>query len=445
MTDRHRTPPNSEAAERAALGAMLLSRQATEVAVDILTPSDFYRPIFGVIYGAISDLYHAGDPIDPVTVMDYLEHQGAGEALRSSGGPALLIELQGDTPSTSSIARYAATIVDHASLRSLIAAAGEAMDLAYGLEPPDEVATFLSTRLGEVGASQVLEEPDNLWTIDAFLDRPIDQRPGWVIPGLARYGWRIMVVAAEGIGKTVLFRQIGIAAAQGIHPLHFQPIPPVRVLIVDAENPDDSITDVCTPIRDQVLRVTGDNYDADRAWLWHRPGGINVRNRRDRSELEAVILATRPELVCIGPLYKVYEVESSKENDEQAAREVMAVFDDLRTRYNFALMLEHHAPKGEGKTRNLMPYGSSLWLRWPEIGLKLEASGLNNDSMRVGRWRGDRLENSWPIEIVRGQPWMWQGVWPSGTFTTGTGSGSGSQPAPSQPAPSKPAPSVPEF
>jgi replicative DNA helicase len=217
------------------------------------------------------------------------------------------------------------------------------------------------------------------------------------------------------VGKTVLFRLIGLAAAQGIHPLHFRDMPPCRTLIVDLENPDDSIIDVCEPIRAQALhRVRSEGYDPDRAWLWHRPGGVNLRKRRDRAELEAVIAHTRPTLVCLGPIYKSYRVEA-RESDELAGAEVMQVFDDLRTRYNFALMLEHHAPKGSGGSRDLMPYGSSLWLRWPEIGLKLTPATPDNAIMDVGRWRGDRLENSWPTTLERSAPWPWSGIWPQGT------------------------------
>jgi replicative DNA helicase len=282
--------------------------------------------------------------------------------------------------------------------------------------PSGELAQWLERAAADSAAPSSVEVPSDLWVLDEFLDRPQSERPEWVIPGLARVGWRVMVVAAEGVGKTVLFRQIGLAAAQGIHPLNFRTMTPCRTLIVDLENPDDSIIDVCEPIRQQAKKFDPRSYDADRAWLWHRPGGINLRKRKDRADLEAVIAHVHPTLVCLGPIYKSYRVEA-RESDELAGAEVMAVFDDLRTRYGFALMLEHHAPKGSGGARDLMPYGSSLWLRWPEIGLKLTPATEDNSLMTVGRWRGDRLENEWPAELERSQPWPWKGLW---TPTTGS-------------------------
>jgi len=217
--------------------------------------------------------------------------------------------------------------------------------------------------------------------------------------------------------NTVLFRQMAIAAAQGIHPLNYTPITPCRTLIVDLENPEDSVMSVCMPIREKALRKSAD-YDADRAWLWHRPSGINLRERSDRIALESIIEHVKPDLVCMGPLYKAYEV-SARENDELAAREVMSVFDKLRARYGFGLLLEHHAPKESGGSkRKMMPYGSSLWLRWPEIGISLNPLGLGLETLEVGRWRGDRLENAWPTKLHRSQDWPFAGEWETGTYRT---------------------------
>lgn len=394
---------------------MLLSNTACEKALGELVSDDFYKPANALIFGAIKGLYEHGQSIDPVTVSEELNRSGGLELV---GGPGTLLALQAATPATSSAPKYARIIAEHSVLRKLIAAANEISEACYDLPDSDQIdaiAVMAYERLAEAMQGVSREEVEDLWLLDDFLDQPLESRPPWVIPGLLRKGWRAMVVAAEGVGKTVLFRQIGIAAAQGIHPLHFQPIPPIRVLIVDLENPEDSIHDVCQPIRTQAKFVAGDAYSRDQAFLWHRPGGINLRNRRDRIELESVIAETKPDLVCLGPIYKAYSINGN-ESDELAAKEVMQCFDDLRTRYDFALLLEHHAAKGSGKSRELQPYGSSLWLRWPELGLKLTPDQPDGTVLRVGRWRGDRLENSWPKEIKRSKPWLWEGIWPAGTF-----------------------------
>lgn len=400
-------PPYDADAEHALVGAMLLSRQAIEEVSSLCSPEDLYQSAPRIVYAAILDLYNNGEAVDAVTVGAVLR---AAQNLDRIGGSGALIDLISKAGFASNVKSYAQRVVRCAAYRKLIAITDEVKSRAYMQDgEPTDLVDVLSTAALEIGTSDVVETPTDLWVMDDFLDRPQSERPRWVIPGLLRVGWRAMVVAPEGIGKTVLFRQLGIAAAQGVHPLRFGPIKPCRTLIVDLENPDDSIIDVCAPIRRQTMSVVAD-YDPDRAWLWHRPGGVNLRSRRDRSELEAVLIHCQPDLVCLGPIYKSYRVEA-RESDEQAASEVMGVFDDLRTRYNFALLLEHHAPKGSGGTRDLMPYGSSLWLRWPEIGLKLEAVDESNEVMGLGRWRGDRLENDWPDQIERSKPWPWRGIW----------------------------------
>jgi replicative DNA helicase len=392
---------------------MLLDQSVIEQVVPLVAATDLYVPRYRTIYAEVATMWQEGLPVDAVTLSSRLSEAGALERI---GGAGAVIELVANAGFTSNVVAYAQRIVRCAGYRRLIAVTNDVRERAYQQDgEPEQLGDVLSAAALDVRTSEVAEVPSDLWTVDEFLQRPAEQRPQWVIPGLLRVGWRAMVVAAEGVGKTVLFRQLGIAAAQGVHPLRFTAMDPCRTLIVDLENPDDSIIDVCSPIQIQARSVTTD-FDPDRAWLWHRPGGINLRSRRDRTELESVLAHVRPTLVCLGPIYKAYRVEA-RESDEQAASEVMAVFDDLRTRYGFALLLEHHAPKGSGGSRDLMPYGSSLWLRWPEIGLKLEPDDDGNEVMSLGRWRGDRLENDWPDALERGRPWPWRGVWYNGNRT----------------------------
>lgn len=425
-------PPYDERAEEALVGALIVDPSVFDVVAPVVLPDDLYVPRLRVLYAVLRQMWTDGEVIDPVTLSGALRAAGR---LDEIGGDAGIMETMAAGGFTGNVVGYANRIAECAAYRRLIAACDEARGQALDqMLPAHELALWLERAATEAAAPTAAEVPSDLWQMDEFLDRPQSARPAWVIPGLVRVGWRVMVVAAEGVGKTVLFRQIGLAAAQGIHPLNFGTMDPCRTLIVDLENPDDSIIDVCEPIRRQAQKYDPANYDADRAWLWHRPGGINLRKRKDRAELEAVIAHVQPTLVCLGPIYKAYRVEA-RESDELAGAEVMAVFDDLRTRYGFALMLEHHAPKGSGGSRDLMPYGSSLWLRWPEIGLKLTPALEDNSLMTVGRWRGDRLENEWPQELERSQPWPWQGIWPTGTLnrssvtqpvaapTTGYGSG----------------------
>lgn len=434
-----RKVPYNLDAEASLLGALMLRPDLFQAISNAITVSDFYSPVNRIIYTALLSLYNHGQVIDAVTVGDEVARMGKIDAI---GGPAALVDLTANVPSTSGASRYAGIIVEMANLRRIIDIANDAAERATGMvDDSIKLVEDMQAALTSIGVN-LGDMPEGVWRLDDFLDRPDIEQAPWIIPGMFRAGWRVMVVAAEGLGKTVLMRQIAMAAAQGIHPLHYQQIPPVRSLIVDAENPEDSILEVCNPIRDRVSMAAKD-YDPDRAWLWHKPAGFNLRRRPDRVALETIIAEVQPDLVCMGPLYKVYEV-AANENDELAAREVMAVLDDLRTRYSFALMLEHHAPKETaGSRRKLMPYGSSFWLRWPEMGISLAPVDNDVQTLVVGRWRGDRLKNEWPVKLHRSDNWPWAGEWPDGTFDSRPSREVRSQGAP--PQPSEPIPDDDDF
>ena len=130
-----RIPPHSIQAEESLLGAMLLSRDAIAAAVEVVSADDFYKPVHGHVYDAITALFGQGEPVDPVTVADQLRRAGLLDAV---GGPATLVTLQAGTPAVGSAARYGRIVEEHAMLRRLIGVAGEIAELGY--EPPDDVA-----------------------------------------------------------------------------------------------------------------------------------------------------------------------------------------------------------------------------------------------------------------------------------------------------------------
>ncbi|MGD9797592.1 MAG: replicative DNA helicase [Acidimicrobiia bacterium] len=131
-----RVPPHNLDAEESLLGAMLLSRDAIVAATEVgLGAEEFYKPAHGHVFEAITSLYGAGEPADPVTVAEELRRSGLLDAI---GGRSLLLTLQAGTPATSNAGRYARIISENAQLRRLIRVAGEIAELGYGL--PDDVA-----------------------------------------------------------------------------------------------------------------------------------------------------------------------------------------------------------------------------------------------------------------------------------------------------------------
>jgi len=394
----------------------MLSQEAMGVAAGLMTQGDFYVPAHQSVWAVLLGLHGNAQPLDAVSVAAELKRIGELDAV---GGGAALLELQSRTPSTKSIGRYCDIVIQKSTLRSIIQIGTHILQEAQQghQDPQDLLEQFASTLAGMGG--RLGELPPDLYQLDNFLNSGDVAPPEWIIDDIIRFGWRVLIVAPEGAGKTTLIRHMGICAAQGIHPFRHTRIKPIKCVIIDLENPQDSIAHVCNPIIEQVGSVVEGEYDPDRAWLWWRPAGINIRQRHDRIALESILAHVRPDLVLLGPLYKLYEVKAG-EGDEMAARSVMTVLDDLRVRYNFGLILEHHAPKAQGGgKRNLLPYGSSFWMRWPEIGISLSPAGEGMETLEVGRYRGDRLKNDWPSKLHRGRKWAWEAEWGGGAAQTG--------------------------
>ena len=252
--------------------------------------------------------------------------------------------------------------------------------------------SFDVSEIGDVGRlvnwQEFLREADN----DTY---------EWVIPGLLEKSERVIVVAAEGVGKTMLARQVAICAAAGMHPFTYQPMPPVRTLTIDLENPERIIRRASRSIMENAVRKSGAK-EVD-ARLYIRPQGIDLCDPKDRMVIEQLIDSVKPQLICMGPLYKSYTDNGTK-TSEALAIEVAKFLDKIRDVYGCALWLEHHAPLGSTmSTRDLRPFGSSVWSRWPEFGISItpDPTALEGYVYDVRHFRGARDKRAWPIKMKR--------------------------------------------
>ncbi len=123
-----RIPPQSIEAEQAALGAMLLEREAISRAVELLRAEDFYRESHRLIYHGILDLFNRNEPVDLITLGEWLKSH---EQLEAIGGTLYLTTVMSQVPTAAGIAHYAGIIRARSLQRQLIKAADEIMTAAY--------------------------------------------------------------------------------------------------------------------------------------------------------------------------------------------------------------------------------------------------------------------------------------------------------------------------
>ena len=129
-----KVPPHDAEAEQAVLGSILTDRDAVISAIEVLKEEDFYRTDNRLIYSAILNLYNRAEPIDIITVKAELESLGKFEQV---GGMEYLATLPDKVPTTANATKYINIVEEKSTLRSLIKAANEIIDLGY--DPTEDV------------------------------------------------------------------------------------------------------------------------------------------------------------------------------------------------------------------------------------------------------------------------------------------------------------------
>lgn len=397
--------------EQAVLGTVLLHPDQWPTASRRLVVTDFAGPTHRVLWAILDRLHHAG-PVDVPLVLDAVAADG-------DAGEVVLDLLRAELPSVGLLERHVVRVLEHAARRRLTDVIAQAsLDLADGAEAAPVVDT-LRAALGHV----VIPDgplPDDYLTATAVEKFATATPVPWVIPNLLRRGARAVLVAPEGIGKSVLGRQLAVAPAAGLHPFATgSRIPPVRVLVLDFENDHRAVhradgkvdTTALAAMIARARRLNPAWKPDDSLSVWSRPRGINVRDRADLATLRAVVAVAAPDLVIAGPVYRMSS-RTGRETDEELASATTDVLDDLRATHKFAIVLEAHAPHGSFGSRDLRPVGSSVWLRWPDLGRTFTAA-KRPGVLEVGRFRGDRFPVHWPDELHRarpGDPWPWVGI-----------------------------------
>lgn len=382
------------------VGVILAEPNQAGMILSTVRVEDFpppHRPILE----AVNQLRINKMPIEPLSVSDEMRRRGT---LSKSGG---IPEIHRIFSCGFGDATYAAEVVATASRLTRLQNLGvrtEARAAASDAEPllvAKDVVEQAQAIVDGIEAEGDITTP----SLGEFLNTE-DPPHDWVIPGLLERGDRLILTGSEGLGKSVLQRQLAVAAASGVHPFTHVPIPPVRVLYVDCENGPTKLRRALRP-----LVHTGKQRGSDpsnRMWLEAIPQGLDLTRPEDEAWLVRLAANLQPDLLLTGPVYRLH---NANPNDEEPARKVTAVLDRCRIAANCALVTEAHAGHGfGGDKRPIRPTGSSLWLRWPEFGYGLRAADNYDPLNRVvdfSPWRGDREARDWPKRLRSGGVWPW--------------------------------------
>ena len=135
-----RVPPHDLDAERAVIGAMLVSETAVAVVAERLAAEDFYSEVHRIIYGAMMRLYTRGEPIDQLTLTNELRSVNEFERI---GGRPYVFQIVESVPTAANAGRYADIVRGKALLRAIIDVGSRITEDAF--REPEDVSKALDS------------------------------------------------------------------------------------------------------------------------------------------------------------------------------------------------------------------------------------------------------------------------------------------------------------
>ena len=224
--DFERIPPHDVAAEQCVLGGMLLSKDAISDVIEVIRPTDHYRPAHQLIHEAILDLYGRGEPADAITVANELTRRG--EIARVGGG-VYLHTLIASVPTAANAGYYARIVRERAILRRLVEAGTRIVQFGYAGEA--DADDLVDRAQAEVYAVTDRRTSEDYQSLSEIMPGALDEieaigSRGGILSGVPtgfsdldaltnglHPGQMIVIAARPAVGKSTLALDFARAAA----------------------------------------------------------------------------------------------------------------------------------------------------------------------------------------------------------------------------------------
>lgn len=225
-----RLPPHDEEAERAVLGCVMLDgAKVMPDCIQSIGPAleIFYSEGHRALYRCMVEMYDAQEPIDLVTLRNWLEFQSL---LDQVGGLNYLAGLADTVPSASNLAYYLEILHEKYKARRLIYLCTEKVSSAYdNTDTPDELISRAATEI--LGLAEDSTPKTEEATMHSLIPEALSQIEAWhlsqgAITGIAtgfvdldkmttgfHPGEMVVIAGRPGLGKTSLAMNIADHAA----------------------------------------------------------------------------------------------------------------------------------------------------------------------------------------------------------------------------------------
>jgi replicative DNA helicase len=222
-----KVPPHNLEAEQAILGGILINNDAMNQVMDILSPDDFYREAHMSLFEGMAELYNLGEPIDMITLSQFLTKKNL---LEKAGGTDYLVSLVESVSISAGIAYHAEIVKALSIRRKLIGQCSAISESCFQeWEETEDLLELAEQSIFDIAEEQVREGFETLEHIIKgsfkMLER-VSEFEGYVtgVPtGFAdldrltaglQPADLIIIAGRPSMGKTALALNIGYNAAQ---------------------------------------------------------------------------------------------------------------------------------------------------------------------------------------------------------------------------------------
>lgn len=413
IANGQRTTPQDEHAEAALLGAALTKPDIAAIVATLNADEDFYRPKHRHVAAAITTLFRAGQPTDPVSVAAKLPADQL-EQIEGLGG---LLSLQVNTPSLdpATAQAWAGRLRETHARRRIIGLVGELADVAYDGDPTGKLAELAGVDIEGLGRPATAEivalVRERLGISDdgqaaQMAAKVSDQRKVEQIRTLAR-----QIVREEEVARDTNLEAIPATTAA---VLLAQPREPKRMLLgalahqghnvtvtarykVGKSTVTENVTYACTtaglflarfPVEHE-LRVTYLNYELDEddmvnrikrmgldAAALDRLQVINLRGHRlpitmpaGRSWLTARLIDHATDVMIIDPFGAAFAAAGGEnENDNAEVRRFLIALDEIKRNSGVqSSFMPVHTGRGEQTEGDERGRGATVVDDWADV------------------------------------------------------------------------------
>ncbi|WP_408069544.1 replicative DNA helicase [Butyrivibrio sp. JL13D10] len=123
-----RTMPNSLEAEQSVVGAMIIDKDAIQVASEIISGDDFYNRQLGMLFEAMVELHKEGTPVDGITLQNRLKEKNAPPQVYDMN---YILGMAEAVPTSANVKFYAEIVHEKSKLRELIHSCGDIINNCY--------------------------------------------------------------------------------------------------------------------------------------------------------------------------------------------------------------------------------------------------------------------------------------------------------------------------